>query len=88
MAARRAGWKRQRADPQDKQLMRAVRRENTRVRRVCTDAKNRFLERHARGMKKDLRQRGQMGLDQRWKFLNIEETRKVNSPGTSMMKRA
>ena len=27
MAARRAGWKRQRADPQDKQLMRAVRRE-------------------------------------------------------------
>ena len=44
MAARRAAWKRQRADPQDKQLMRAVRRENTRVRRVCTDAKNRFLE--------------------------------------------
>ena len=88
MAARRAGWKRQRADPQDKQLMRAVRRENTRVRRVCTDAKNRFLERHARGMEKDLRQRGQMGLDQRCKFLNIEDTRKVNSPGTSVMKRA
>ena len=79
MAARRAAWKRQRADPQDKQLMRAVRRENTRVHRVCTDAKNRFLERHAQGMEKDLRQRDQMGLFQRCKFLNIEDTRKVNS---------
>ena len=37
-AARRAAWKRQRADTQDRQLMRAVRRENTRVHRVCTDA--------------------------------------------------
>ena len=79
MAARRAAWKRQRADPEDKQLMRDVRRENTRVRRVCTDAKNRFLERHAQGMEKDLRQRDQMGLYQRCKFLNIEDTRKVNS---------
>ena len=79
MAARRAAWKRQRADPQDKQLMRAIRRENTRVHRVCTDAKNRFLERHAQGMEKDLRQRDQMGLYQRCKFLNIEDTRKVNS---------
>ena len=43
-AARRAAWKRQRADTQDKQLMRAVRRENTRVHRVCTDAYNRYLE--------------------------------------------
>ncbi|CAM9376957.1 unnamed protein product, partial [Ascophyllum nodosum] len=43
------------------------------------DAKNRFLERHAQGMEKDLRQRDQMGLFQRCKFLNIEETRKVNS---------
>ena len=57
MAARRAAWKRQRADPQDKQLMRAVRRENTRVHRVCNDAKNSFLERHAQGTEKDLRQR-------------------------------
>ena len=79
MAARRTAWKRQRADPQDKQLMRAVRRENTRVHRVCNDAKNRFLERHAQGMEKDLRQRDQMGLFQRFKFLNIEDTRKVNS---------
>ena len=79
MAARRAAWKRQRADPQDKQLMRAVRRENTRVHRVCTDAKNRFFERHAQGMEKDLRQRDQMGLYQRCKFLNIEDTRRVNS---------
>ena len=59
--------------------MRAVRRENTRVRRVCTDAYNRFLERHAQGMEKDLRQRDQMGLHQRCKFLIIEDTRKVNS---------
>ena len=79
MAARRAAWKRQRADPQDKQLMRAVRRENTRVHRVCTDAKNRFFERHAQGMEKDLRQRDQMGLYQHCKFLNIEDTRRVNS---------
>ena len=78
-AARRAAWKRQRADPQDKQRMRAVRRKNTRVRRVYTDAYNRFLERHAQGMEKDLRQRDQMGLYQRCKFLNIEDTRKVNS---------
>ena len=50
-----------------------------RVHRVCNDAKNRFLERHAQGMEKDLRQRDQMGLFQRCKFLNIEDTRKVNS---------
>ena len=74
-AARRAAWKRQRADPQDKQLMRAARRENTRVRRVFTDAYNRFLERHAQGMEKDPRQRDQMGLYQGCKFLNIEVTR-------------
>ena len=61
-AARRAAWKRQRADTQDKQLMRDVRRDNTRVRRVCTDAYNRFLERHVQGMEKDLRQRDQRGL--------------------------
>ena len=59
--------------------MRAVRRENTRVHRVCTDAYNRFLERHVQGMEKDLRQRYQKGLYQRCKFLNIEDTRKVNS---------
>ena len=79
MAARRAVWKRQRADPQDKQLMRVVRRENPRVHRVCTNAKNRLFERHAQGMGKDLRQRDQMGLYQRCKFLNIEDTWKVNS---------
>ena len=78
-AARRAAWKRQRADTQDRQLMRDVRRENTRVHRFCTDAYNRFLERHVQGMKKDLRQRDQRGLYQRCKFLNIEDTRKVNS---------
>ena len=37
-AARRTAWKRQRANIQDSQLMRAVRRENTRVHRVCNDA--------------------------------------------------
>ena len=56
-AARRAAWKQQRADTQDSQLMRAVRRENTRVRRVCNDAFERFLERHVQGMEKNLRQR-------------------------------
>ena len=37
-AARQAAWKRQRVDTQDSQLMRAVRRENTRVHKVCNDA--------------------------------------------------
>ena len=78
-AARRAAWKQQRADTQDRQLMRAVRRENTRVRRVCIDAYNIFLERHVQGMEKDLRQRDQRGFYQRCKFLNKEDTRKVNS---------
>ena len=78
-AARRAAWKRQRADTQDRQLMRAVRRENTRGHRVCTDAYNRFLERHVQDMEKDLRQHDQRGLYQRCKFLNIDDTRKVNS---------
>ena len=59
--------------------MRAIRRENTRVHRVCTDVYERFLERHVQGMEKDLRQRDQRGLYQRWKSLNIEDTRKVNS---------
>ena len=78
-AARRAAWKWQRADTQDRQLMRAVRRENTRVCRVCIDAYNIFLERHVQGMEKDLRQRDQRGFYQRCKFLNKEDTRKVNS---------
>ena len=78
-AARRVAWKRQRADTQDRQLMRAVRRENTRGHRVCADAYNRFLERHVQDMEKDLRQRDQRGLYQRCKFLNIEDTRKVDS---------
>ena len=56
-AARRAAWKRQRAETQDRQLMRAVRRENTRVHRVCNDVFERFLERYAQGMEEDLRQR-------------------------------
>ena len=62
-----------------RQLMRAVRRENIRVHRVCTDAYDRFLERHVQGMEKDMRQRDQRGLYQRCKFLNREDTRKVNS---------
>ena len=78
-AARRVAWKRQRADPKDRQLKRAVRRENTRVRRAYTDAHNRVLERHVQGMEKDLRQRDQRGFYQRCKFLNIEDTRNVNS---------
>ena len=78
-AARRAAWKRQRADTQDRKLMRAARRENTRVHRVCNDAFKRFLERHVQGMDEDLRQRDQRGLFQRCKFLKIEDTRKVSS---------
>ena len=78
-AARRGALKRQRADPQDRQLIRAVWRENTRVRRAYTDAQNRFFEIHVQGTEKDLRQRNQRGFYQRCKFLNIEDTRKVNS---------
>ena len=78
-AATRAAWKRQRADTQDSQLMRAVRRENTRVYRVCNDAFEKFLERHVQGMEEDLRQRNQRGLFQRCKSLKIEDTRKVSS---------
>ena len=78
-AARRAAWKRQRADTQDSQLKRAVRRENTRVHRVCNDAYERFLERHVQGMEEALHQRDQRGLFQRFKSLNIEDTRKVSS---------
>ena len=78
-AARRAAWKRQRADTQDNQLMTAVRRENTPVHRVCTDAYERFLEKHVQGTEEDLRQRDQRGLYQRCKSLNIADTRKVNS---------
>ena len=78
-AARRAAWKRQRADTQDNQLKRAVRRENTRVHRVCNRAYERFLERHVQNMEEDLRQRDQRGLFQRFKSLNIENTWKVSS---------
>ena len=59
--------------------MMAVRRENTRVHRVCNDAFERFLERHVQGMGEDLRQRGQRGLFHRCKSLKIEDTRKVSS---------
>ena len=59
--------------------MRTVRRENTRVHRVCTDTYERFLERHVQVMEEDLRQRDQRGLYQRCKSLNTEDTWKVNS---------
>ena len=59
--------------------MRAVRRENTRVHRVCNDAFERFLERHVQGMEEDLRQRDQRGHFQRCKSLKIEGTREVSS---------
>ena len=78
-AARRAAWKRQRADTQDSQLKRAVRRENRRVHGVCNDTYERFLERYVRDMAEDLRKRGQRGLFQRFKSLNIEDARKVSS---------
>ena len=78
-AARRATWKRQKADTQESQLERAVRRENARVYRFCNDAYERFLERHVQDMEEDLRQRDQRGLFQRFKSLNIKDTRKVSS---------
>ena len=52
-AARRAAWKRQTADTQDSQLIRAVRQKNTRFHRICNDAYERFLERHVQGMNSD-----------------------------------
>ena len=78
-AARRAAWKRQRADTQDRQLIRGVWRENTRVHRVGNDAFEGFLERHVQGMEEDFRQRDQRGLFQRCKSLKIEDTRDVSS---------
>ena len=77
-AARRAAWKRQRANTQDSHLKRAVRRENTRFHRVCNDAYERFLERHGQDMEENLRHCNQRGLFQRFKSLNIEDTRKVH----------
>ena len=75
---RRAAWKRRRADTQNSQLKRTVRRENTLVCRVCNNAYERFLERHVQDMEEDLRQRNQRGIFQRLKSLNIEDTRKVS----------
>ena len=51
-AASRAAW-RQKADTQDSQLIKAVRRENTRFHRVCSDVYEKFLKRHVQGMEKD-----------------------------------
>ena len=66
--ARRAAWKRKRADTQNSQLKRAVRRENTRVHRVCNDADERFIERHVEDMEEDLCRRNQRGFFQRVQF--------------------
>ena len=74
-------------DNQDSQLMRAARRENRHVHRVCNDAYEQFLERHVQNMEGDLRQRDQRGLFRRFKSLNIEDTRKA-SRSTSVTKRA
>ena len=79
MAARRAAWKRQRADPQDTADEGCPARKYARPQGLYRCQKNRFFERHAQGMEKDLRQRDQMGLYQSCKFLNIGDTRKVNS---------
>ena len=43
MTTRRATWKQYKTDTQDRQLKRAVRRENTRVHKVCDAAYERFL---------------------------------------------
>ena len=78
-AARRAAWKWQRADTQDSQLMRAVRRENTRFHRVCNDGYGKAPSKTRPGYGGGLRQRNQRELFQRFTSLNIEDTRKVNS---------
>ena len=59
--------------------MRAVRQENMRVHRVCDDAYDRFLQRHAQGMEENLLQRDQRVLFKRLKSLKIEDTWKVRS---------
>ena len=46
MTARLVAWRRQKADKQNNQLKRAVRREKTQVQRVCDVAYARFLEKH------------------------------------------
>ena len=79
MIAEWAASKWQKDETQDSQLMRAIRQENTRVRRVCNDAYEIFLERHVQDMEEDLRQRDQRGLFQRFNSLNIENTRKVSA---------
>ena len=79
MAGRRVVGKRQKADKQDSQLKRAIRRENTHVHTVCDDAYVRFIERNIQGMEEDLRQHDQRGLFQRLMSLNIEDTRNVSS---------
>ena len=50
--------------------------------RVCDDAYDRFLQRHAQGMEGELRQRDQRVIFKRFKSLNIEDTRKVRSQYT------
>ena len=52
-AARRAAWKRQRADTQESQLKKAVRRENTRFHGVYNEAYEMFLERYVKDMEED-----------------------------------
>ena len=67
------------ADTQDSQLKRAVRRENTRVHRVCDAAYERFHGRYLQGREEDLRQRHQGGLFQCVNSQSIEDTPKVSS---------
>ena len=56
MTTSRAAWKQQKANTQDRQLLRAVRRANTHVQRVCDAAHAKFLEKYVQDLEEDLRQ--------------------------------
>ena len=79
MTARRVAWKRQKAGTQDSQPKRAVRRENTRVHRVCGAAYERFHGRYLQGLEEDLRQGDQRGLFQCINSRSVEDTPNVSS---------
>ena len=79
MAARGTAWKRQKADTQDSQLKRAVRRANTHVHRFCDAANARFLGKYVQGLKKNMCQRDERGLLQGIESLSMEDTPKFSS---------
>lgn len=79
LAVRRAAWQRLESEKHNSQQRREVCRASKEIRSVRTAAKDRFLGSYAEDPDKEVCIHNRWGFFRRFKFLQIEDARKVDS---------